>query len=676
MTHTKTPPSGKEKADSAQKLASGHSQDQPTETVQDQPTETAQEQKAKNVKLGDPREQMKRASKALKDVLKPVSPMLNAGRLIGLASAMVAIAPYIALTRISEILLSPTIDQAALHQQLKFLVIAFLTQLSLVALALMLTHFADLKLRDKLRKDIVNRIGKAPLSWFSNSTSGAVRKAIQDDTNALHLLIAHAPVENIIAIFTPLTLFGYAFYLDWRLGLLTIATIPFYIAGMVWMTQNMGEKTAEMDMKLSEVSATAVEFADGIEVVKGFGRTGQAHSRYAKAAEVFAVFFWNWCKPFITGTAITNAAISISMILTVNLGGGYLMILAGWVTLPEVLTCSLIALVLPLAIDTLMRLMWAQQMASAAALRIVELLKVEPLSTAQLLEGELASSNTAPVKDGDHTSNSNRTSIKDSQTYTHHCPSASSKVDPISCAVYFNNVSYAYIDGDTKVQALQDVTLCLPEGSVTALVGASGSGKSTLATMLARFRDPDQGSVNIFGKDIRTMTEEQLYSHVAFVLQESHVMRMSIRDNISLARPQASEDNIRKAAAAAQILEDINALPAGFDTIIDEDTGLSGGQKQRISIARAILANTPILILDEATASTDPDCEAEIQSALTNLIQGKTVLVIGHHAESVAGADRICVLEQGRIIASGTQTELHDQPYWNSLMKAGRKNNA
>ena len=228
-------------------------------------------------------------------------------------------------------------------------------------------------------------------------------------------------------------------------------------------------------------------------------------------------------------------------------------------------------------------------------------------------------------------------------------------------------MSFAYSTADGKVDALRDINLRLRPNTVTALVGPSGSGKSTLATMLARFRDPDSGTITIGGTPLTELTERKLYSTVSFVLQNPYLQDLPIRDIISLPRPDASDEAIREAARQANILDDIEALPHGFDTTLGGQTDFSGGQKQRLAIARALLADAPVLVLDEATTATDPDCEADIQRALAQLARGRTVLAIGHHAESVAGADHICVMEHGRIVAQGTADELAEQPFWKHL---------
>jgi ATP-binding cassette subfamily B protein IrtA len=208
------------------------------------------------------------------------------------------------------------------------------------------------------------------------------------------------------------------------------------------------------------------------------------------------------------------------------------------------------------------------------------------------------------------------------------------------------------------VPVLRDVTLALKAGTVTALVGPSGSGKSTLAALLARFHDVDTGAIRIDGRDIRTMTPDELYTRVGFVFQDIQLVAGTVRDNIALARPDAGLDEIERAARNAQIHERILRLPHGYDTVIGADSQLSGGEKQRLTIARALLADTSILILDEATAFADPESEYLVQQALSSLIQDRTVLVIAHRLHTVTGADQIVVLDQGRIAEIGTHRQL------------------
>ena len=558
----------------------------------------------------------------------PVRTRLRIGQVLVLLSAVLSVAPYIALVQLGDILLrahraglSP--DPQQVSGVVMVLVSAYSTRLLLYFLALLITHLADLSLRDRLRRDIVARISHAPLSWFTASTSGRLRKAVQDDTTLVHTVIAHGPVERLNAIVTPLALLGCAFWIDWRLALLAVCALVLYVLTYSVSMRGMNEKTVEMDRKLAAISSAMVEFVSGIGVVKAFGRVGRAHSAYLTAADEFSAFYRAWAMPLVTVTCLSFTWVSIPVLLLVNLGGGALLIHAGAVTLPQVLATTLVALVLPAALITIASISWSYQLAGAAALRLCEVLDTPVL------------------------------------------PAADRPAQPRAERVEIDHVSFSY----GEVLAVDDACLTLEPGTVTALLGPSGSGKSTLATLIARFADPDAGAVRIGGVDLRDMDESTLYSTVSFVLQDAQLLATTVRENIALGRPEADLAQVRAAARVARIHEEIMALPQGYDTVLGQDTALSGGQEQRIAIARAILLNTPVIVLDEATAMADPESEAEIQQALSALVKDRTVLVIAHRPAAVRGADRIAVMDGGRIVAAGAHDDLADEPHYRALLR-------
>ena len=602
-------------------------------------TVTDQERKARmgeqgsstsDVQIDDPRAAHKAGQKAFKELTAPIRGSMALAQVLGVLYGALAVAPYVILVQLGEVLLAAarsgvSPDRAEVINLLMWLVGAFGMRYGIYFVALSVTHFADVRFGHLVRMRMVKVLASAPLAWFTSTNSGAVRKAIQDDTHDVHTVIAHAPVESAAAVSAPLSLLIYSFIIDWRLGLLSIATLPIYALINAWMMRDMGEKTAEMDRYLTRVSATMVEFVSGISVVKAFGTVGRAHERFSHAAEDFARFYVAWCGPLLKGSALGQAAVSPSMILLISTAGGSALAATGIVSPVQVITCALIALVIPAAIEVLGSTVWSYQIAGAAALRIVDLLSVAPLST-----------------DGSE--------------------------EPVGADVEVDKVSFSY--GSTR--ALDEVSLTVPEGTVTALIGPSGSGKSTLATLVARFADPDQGSVRIGGVDVRAIAPDVLYRHVSFVLQDPQLLDISVRENIALGRPDAKDEAIWAAATAARIDDYARSLPRGLDSVIGEDAHPSGGQAQRIAIARALLVDAPILVLDEATAFTDPEAEAEIQVALTRLVQGKTVLVIAHRAASIIGVDQIAILEAGRLIARGTPDELADHPYLRELSAPGK----
>ncbi|WP_413227785.1 ABC transporter ATP-binding protein [Actinomyces marmotae] len=565
---------------------------------------------------------------ALRRLGAPVRGWLGIGQALTVASGVLSVAPYVALVRLGDILLdahnagvAPDPQQA--NDVVMLLVGAYTARLLLYSVALLITHMADLRLRDRLRRDIVARVSRAPLAWFTASSSGRVRKAVQDDTAAVHTVIAHAPIDRLNAIVSPLALLACAFWIDWRLALLAVATMPLCLATYSLSLRGMRDKTVEMDRRLADVSSTMVEFVTGIPVVKAFGRGGRAHGAYLAAADGFSRFYHDWAMSLMTVSCLSFAWVSIPVVLLVDLGGGSLLIHAGVVTLPQVLAAALIALVLPDALITVVSVSWSYQLAGAAALRLREVLDTPVLS--------------APA----------------------------SPKRPVGARVEIERVSFSY--GDNR--ALDDVSLTLEPGTVTALLGPSGSGKSTLATLIARFADPDSGFVRIGGVDLRDMDEETLYSTVSFVLQDAQLLGATVRENIALGCPGATDEQVRAAARAARIDEEIMALPRGYDTVLGQEAALSGGQEQRIAIARALLLDTPVLLMDEATAMADPESEAQIQEALSALVRDRTVLVIAHRPAVVRGADRIAVMERGRLVAAATHAELLDEPHYRALLR-------
>ncbi|WP_123738746.1 ABC transporter ATP-binding protein [Salana multivorans] len=571
----------------------------------------------------DARAQQRADARALKDLMRPVAGSLAVGRALAVVSGILAVVPYVALVRIGVVLLDAARDEVAVDgdevgRWLGILLGAFVLRLVVYFAALLVTHLADIRLGDLIRRRMIARFARTPLVWFTSTASGRVRKALQDDIGTIHHLIAHQPVDGTIAVVMPLALTAYAFTIDWRLGLLTVATVPLYAAAMSMSMRGMGEKTVQMDRRLSVVSARMVEFVTGITVVKAFGRVGRAHRAYRESAEEFQEFYYDWVRPLIRVSSLGTSLLAVPLVLLVNIGGGAALVRLGEVTAADVLATSLIALLVPYGLEVAMSSMWSSQLAGAAASRLTDLVETPTLA--------------------------------DSGRRAH----------PTGHDVVFDRVSYSYREGPRGQLALEDVSFELREGTVTALVGPSGSGKSTVATLLARFDDPASGEVRLGGVPVAEI--DDLYRHVGFVLQDPQLPSISLRATIALGRPDATDEEIREAARVARVLEEIEALPKGFDTVYGADSGLSGGQAQRIAIARAVLVDAPVLVLDEATALTDPESQHQIQQALSDLARGRTVLLIAHRPEVIAGVDQIVLMERGRVLAAGTHDELLSEP--------------
>lgn len=600
-------------------------------TTTDVSIKAAPTEQSTDAAVADAKAQQRADARALKDLMRPVATSLTVGRLLAVVSGILAVVPYIALVQIGVVLLDAArdgtdVDGDAVDVWLRVLLIAFTLRLVVYFTALLVTHLADIRLGHVIRQRMIHRFAKAPLTWFTATNSGRVRKALQDDIGTIHHLIAHQPVDGTAAIVMPVALMTYAFTIDWRLGLLAIATLPLYGLSMALGMKDMGEKTVQMDQKLSVVSARMVEFVTGITVVKAFGRVGRAHRAYQESAEEFQDFYYDWVRPLIRVSSLGTSLLAVPLILLINIGGGAWLVQLGAVTVADVLATSLIALLVPYGIEVLMNSMWSSQLAGAAARRLTDLIETPILA--------------------DH----------------------GVRAEPRGHDVAFDRVSYSYGEGPDAELALDDVSFTLREGTVTALIGPSGSGKSTIATLLARFDDPLSGEIRLGGAPVAEIHD--LYTHVGFVLQDPQLPSISLRDNIALGRPDATEQQIRDAARAAQILDEIEALPGGFDTVYGADSGLSGGQAQRIAIARAILVDAPVLILDEATALTDPESQHQIQQALSELARGKTVLLIAHRPEVVKGVDQIVLVERGRVTATGTHDELLNQPGYTHLWQS------
>ncbi|MFF3437123.1 ABC transporter ATP-binding protein [Streptosporangium sp. NPDC002721] len=561
-------------------------------------------------------------------ILGPVVPRLGVAAALQVVASAAGLTPYIMVAELARELLGPApVDEGRVRTIVVAAIAGLVVRTVAMGAAATVTHLADVDLQLWLRRDIVRRIGRVPLGWFTARTSGEVKKAVQDDVHNLHHLVGHAVLDLVSAVVVPVLTLAYLFWVDWRMALVTASTLPVYLAAYAVMMRGCQTKLAEMNDATNRINTAAVEFVNGIAVVKTFGQARRSHRRFVEAADDFSARFRRWVEPMTRIEASAQNAIAPVTMLLLVLVAGTLFVSAGSLRPVDVLPFALLGLGLGQPIIGLGFGIGAMQEAREAAGRVAAVLDAEEL------------------------------------------PLARERVSPQGHTVEFEAVGFSY-DGNSEV--LHDITLTLRPGTVTALVGPSGSGKSTLSRLLPRFWDPTRGRVLIGGADVRRIPAEELHRLVGTVFQDVRLLRMSVRDNIRLGRPGATDAEVEAVARAARVHDRILALPGGYDAVVGEAAHLSGGEAQRVSIARALLADTPILVLDEATAYADPESEAAIQDALSALVAGRTVLVIAHRLHTVTGVDQTVVMDRGRVVQRGRHEDLlaGEGPYRSMWEKA------
>lgn len=549
------------------------------------------------------------------EILRPIRIQLVVACVLRAFSAVAMVLPFLAVAWIGEDLLADRpIDEDAVWSSVRLGILALIFAMVTMMASASITHLADVEFQLSIRRRLAHRLGRVPLGWFDARTSGQVKKSLQDDVAAMHHIVGHALVDLVAAIVTPLATIVVLLVIDWRLALFTFVPV---VAGMGLyssMMSNYGPMMERYQDAMARVNSAVIEFLAGIAVVKTFGEADQAYERYTRETEHFADSFLHWIGGTLTRTNLTELVLSPVTSVMWVLAGSVLFVANGWIEPVESLPFLLLGAGITAPIQALGFAISFLQNGMAAAGRIGEL-----LATPTLRESE------APQPTG-------------------------------GLGVRFDHVSFGYETGSRD--AITDIDLVLHPGTVTALVGPSGAGKTTVARMVPRFWDPQSGAVSIGDVELPEVDSTELYRTVGFVFQDVQLIRASVADNIRLGRPDASLDDVVTAARLARVHERIVALPEGYDTIVGDGAHLSGGEAQRVSIARLVLADTPILVLDEATAYADPESEAEIQDALSELAVGRTVLVIAHRLGTIVNADQICVVEDGRIVDRGTHEAL------------------
>lgn len=558
--------------------------------------------------------QKQREALARKEILAPVSGMLTVASLIVALASVCSVVPFLLIVAACRELLNSPVDTDRVWWLFGAAVLVLVVRAFLQVVALSWSHAVDAGYQLTLRRLLAAKLTRVPLGWFGERSSGEVKGYLRDDVDALHFLVAHARLDFIGALVVPLVTLGYLFTVDWRLTLvLMIPLIAYMILFSKIMDRDGRDRLAVYTRWERRLSAATVEFVDGIQVVRAFGQAGKAHKEFQDAVEGQVQAAHRMKTPIIRVQAASDIVVMPVFVMLVVVLGGLAGVGLGWVDPLDLLPFLLVGLGIGSSLLGLGYGSQALRAGGAAALRLHELLQTPELEIAETPAG---------VQTG---------------------------------IVGFEGVEFAYRTGH---DVLRGIDLELTPGTITALVGPSGSGKSTLAKLLPRFYDVGAGRITIDGRDIREFTSEELYRTVGFVFQDVRLIRASIRENLLLARPDADAEAIERATRAAQIHDRILALPRGYDSEIGVDATLSGGEAQRLSIARALLADTPVLVLDEATAFADPESEAAVQDALAALVAGRTVLVIAHRLHTITGVDRILVLDNGALVEQGTHEQL------------------
>lgn len=479
-------------------------------------------------------------------------------------------------------------------------------------------HLVDARFERDLRRRLLGKIARLPLGWFDRRTSGQVTQVVQDDTLSLHYLVTHAVPDGVKAVVAPVAVLTYLFVVDWRLALVLLLPVLVYILTMYRMVLQSITRMGQASRWAERMTSEAGGYLEGQPVVRVFG--GAAASTFRRRLDGYVRFLGDWQRPFTGQKTLMDLATRPSTFLMLIVLVGTALITAGQMD----------------------------------AVTLVPFLLLGTTFGARLLGIGFGLSG---LRGGLQAARRLQVTLDEPELTTHEADddtSAEGAAVPRG-RVEIDHVDFSYRPG---LPVLEDVSLTLEPRTVTALVGPSGSGKSTLAALLARFHDVTAGAIRLSGRDVRQLSTDELYSQVGFVFQQTQLVQGTVRENIALAAPGASQEQVREAAAAAQIHDRILALPQGYDTELGPDAALSGGERQRLSIARALLADTPVLVLDEATAFADPESEYLVQRALNRLTAGRTVLVIAHRLHTITEVDRIVVLDEGRVVENGTHTEL------------------
>ncbi len=553
-------------------------------------------------------------------------------------SALVALLPFVYIWKVIKEVLdaAPNYGEVQDLSHNGWMAVVFAVAAILIYIAaLICSHLAAFRVQANMRTKAMHHIVALPMGFMDGIGSGKVRKTVYESSAATETYLAHQLPDKANALATPVGLIVLLLVFDWRLGLLSLLPVAAAFVIMSVMTgKRMAKKMEEYNNALGQMAGEAVEYVRGISVVKTFGQSVFSFRRFKEAIDNYEKWVIAYTKdlrfPMMCYTTLVNGIFAV-------LVAAALVMTSGGVTNEFLLDLMYYIIITPIITLTLTKIMYASEnklIVADAMSRIDSILEMEPL----------------PETD-----------------YPKH---------PKDNSVELSGVSFRYKDAERN--ALENISLTIRPGEHVAFVGPSGGGKTTLASIVARFWDVRDGSVKIGGVNVKDIPKEELMDTVSFVFQDSKLMKTSILENVRMAKPDASREEILKALHDAQCDDILEKLPQGVDTVVGaKGVYLSGGEQQRISIARVMLKNAPILILDEATAFADPDNEAKVQAAFSVLAKGKTVLMIAHRLSTVTGADRIVVIKDGKIEDTGTHGQLKDKDglyaeMWKQYNKAAK----
>ena len=538
--------------------------------------------------------------------------------LLAVISALIALLPFVYIWKIiKEVLdVAPNFSSATglVHNGIMAMIFAIVSFLVYIS-ALMCSHLAAFRVATNMRVAVTEHIAKLPLGFADSFGSGKLRKIINDSTGATETYLAHQLPDKYAALATPAGLLVLLFAFDWRLGLLSLVPVILAFLIMSAMTgKHMAEKMKQYNNALENMSNEAVEYVRGIPVVKTFGQSVFSFKKFKSTIDEYQKWVVAYTKdmrvPMMFYTAAINGVFAFLI-------AGALWFTADGVTNGFLLNLIFYIVITPVISLTLTKMMYMSEnnmIVKDALERIDGVLSVSPMSESETPEY------------------------------------------PADSSVELNDVHFSY---DGKNEVIRGVSMNIGAGQTVALVGPSGGGKSTLAGLMARFFDVKSGSIKVGGADIREIPKEELMNAVSFVFQDSKLIKATIAENVKLGKPDATDEEVAAALHAAQCDDIIQKFPDGEVTSVGtKGVYLSGGVRQRVAIARAVLKNAPVIILDEATAFADPDNEAKVQKAFSELSKGKTVIMIAHRLSTVANADCIYVIKDGLIAESGRRDEL------------------